>query len=132
MPNGTTSFNGIGSTTTLSGTTSLSGIGSITTPSGTTCPSGHYNKKGAYCNPNILANNKEIRFRKPVVPNKNSSQTFKPLRNPHIRTRTIASYSQLPKLNQSQHISDHNVFYTQFAIHNTSKLIKNKPNIATT
>jgi len=22
----------------------------------------HYNKKGAYCDPNILANNKEIRF----------------------------------------------------------------------
>jgi hypothetical protein len=34
------------------------------------------------------------------------------LQNPHIRTRTIASSSQLPKLNQSQNISDYNVFYT--------------------
>ncbi len=98
---------------------------------GESCVS-HYNKKGAYCDPNILANNKEIRFRKPVVPNKNSSQTLKPLRNPHLYTRTIASSSQLPKLNQSQHIFDYNVFYTRFAIHNTSKIIENKPNIATT
>jgi hypothetical protein len=72
----------------------------------------HYNKKGAYCDPNIIANNKEISFRKPVVPNNNSSQTLKPLRKPHLRTRTIASFSQLPKLNQSQNISDYNVFYT--------------------
>jgi hypothetical protein len=92
----------------------------------------HYNIKGAYCDPNILANNKEIRFQKPVVPNKNSSQTLKPLQNPHLRTRTIASSSQLSKPNQLQNISDYNVFYTQFAIHNTSKIIKNKPNIATT
>jgi hypothetical protein len=72
----------------------------------------HYNKKGAYCDPNIIANNKEISFRKPAVLNNNSSQTLKPLRNPHLRTRTIASSSQLPKLNQSQNISDYNVFYT--------------------
>jgi hypothetical protein len=81
----------------------------------------HYNKKGAYCDPNILANNKEIRFQKPAVPNTNSSQTLKPLRNPHLRTRTIASSSQLPKLNPSQHISDYNVFYTRFAIQLTSE-----------
>ncbi len=92
----------------------------------------HYYKKGPYCDPNILANNKEIRFWKPAVPNKNSSQTFKPLRNPHLRTRTIASSWQLPKLNPSQHISDYNVFYTRFAIHSTSKIIENKPNIAMT
>jgi hypothetical protein len=92
----------------------------------------HYNKKGAYCNPNILANNKEIRFRKPAVPNTNSSQTLKPLRNPHLRTRTIASSLQLPKLNPLQHISDYNVFYTRFAIHGTSKIIENKSNIAKT
>ncbi len=69
-------------------------------------------KKGAYCDPNIIANNKEISFRKPAVPNNNSSQTLKPLRNPHLCTRTIASSSQLPKLNQSQNISNYNVFYT--------------------
>ncbi len=92
----------------------------------------HYNKKGAYCDPNILANNKEIRFRKPAVPNMNSSQTLKPLRNPHLCSRTIASSSQLPKLNPSQHISDYNVFYTRFAIHSTSKIIENKSNIANT
>ncbi len=69
-------------------------------------------KKGAYCDPKIIANNKEISFRKPAVPNNNSTQTFKPLRNPHLRTRTIASSSQLPKLKQSQNISDYNVFYT--------------------
>jgi hypothetical protein len=56
----------------------------------------HYNKKGAYCDPNILANNKEIRFRKPAVPNKNFLQTLKPLRNPHIRTRTIATPETKP------------------------------------
>jgi len=92
----------------------------------------HYNKKRAYCNPNILANNKEIRFRKPAILNTNSSQTLKPLRNPHLRTRTIASSSQLPKLNPLQHISDYNVFYTRFAIHSTSKIIENKSNIAKT
>jgi hypothetical protein len=69
-------------------------------------------QKGAYCDPNIIANNKEISFRKPAVPNNNSSQTLKPLRNPHLCTHTIASSSQLPKLNQSQNISDYNVFYT--------------------
>jgi hypothetical protein len=72
----------------------------------------HYNKKGAYCDPKIITNNKEISFRKPAVLNNNSSQTFKPLRNPHLRTHTIASSSQLPKLKQSQNISDYNVFYT--------------------
>jgi len=90
----------------------------------------HYNKKGAYCDPNNLTNNKKIRFRKPAVPNTNSSQTLKPLRNPHLRTRTIASSSQLPKLNPSQHVSDYNVFYTRFAIHR--KIIENKSNIAET
>jgi hypothetical protein len=93
---------------------------------------GTLQQKGAYCDPNILANNKEIRFRKPAVANTNSSQTLKPLRNPHLRTRTIASSSQLPKLNPSQHISDYNVFCTRFAIHNTSKIIENKSNIAKT
>jgi hypothetical protein len=92
----------------------------------------HYNKKGAYCDPNILANNKEIRFRKPAVSNKNSSQTLKPLRNPQIHTRTITSSSQLPKLNPSQHIFDYNVFYTRFAIHSTLKIIENKSNITKT
>ncbi len=92
----------------------------------------HYNKKGAYCDPNILANNKEIKFRKPIVPNKNSSQTLKPLRNPHICTRTIASSLQLLKLNPSQHIFDYNVFYTRLAIHSTWKIIENKPKLATT
>ncbi len=92
----------------------------------------HYNKRGAYCDPNIIANNKENSFRKPVVPNNNSSHTLKPLRNPQLHTRTIASSSQLPKLKLSQNISDYNVFYTWFVIHNTSKIICNKPNIATT
>jgi len=72
----------------------------------------HYNKRGAYCDPDIIANNKENSFRKFIVPNNNSSQTLKPLRNPQLRTRTIASSSQLPKLKQSQNISDYNVFYT--------------------
>jgi hypothetical protein len=54
------------------------------------------------------------------------------LRNPHLRTRTIASSLQLPKLNPSQHICDYNVFYTRFAIHSTSKIIENKSNIAKT
>jgi hypothetical protein len=49
-----------------------------------------------------------------------------------LRTRTIASSSQLPKLNPSQHISDYNVFYTRFAIHSTSKIIENKSNITKT
>ncbi len=78
-------------------------------------PSGHlllhYNKRRAYCDPNIIANNKEINFQKPAVLNNNSSQTLKPLRNPHLRTRTIASSSQLPKLKISQNISNYNVFY---------------------
>jgi hypothetical protein len=106
---------------------SLSKLGNFNT-----CAFTHYNKKGPYCDPNILANNKEIRFRKSAVLNKNSSQTFKPLRNPHLRTCTIASSLQLPKLNPSQHISAYKVFYTRFAIHNTSKIIENKPNIAMT
>ncbi len=61
----------------------------------------HYNKRGVYCNPNIIANNKEKSFRKPAVANHNFSQTLKLLRNHNIRTHTIASSSQLPKLIQS-------------------------------
>ncbi len=86
----------------------------------------------AYCDPNIIANNKENSFQKPTVPNNNSSQTLKPLRNPQLRTHTITSSLQLLKLKQSQNIFDYNVFYTWFVIHNTSKIICNKPNIATT
>jgi hypothetical protein len=37
----------------------------------------HYNNKGVYCDPNIIANNKERIFRKPAVANHNSSQTLK-------------------------------------------------------
>jgi hypothetical protein len=92
----------------------------------------HYNKRGTYCDQNIIANNKENSFWKPAVPNNNSSQTLKPLWNPHLRTRTIASSSQLPKLKQSQNISNYNVFYTWFVIDNTLKIICSKPNIVMT
>jgi hypothetical protein len=51
----------------------------------------HYNNKGLFCDPNIIANNKERSFRKPVVANHNSSQTLKLLRYHNIRTHTIAT-----------------------------------------
>ena len=53
----------------------------------------HYNNRGLFCNPNIIANNKERSFQKPAVANHNSSQTLKLLRYHNIRTRTIASPS---------------------------------------
>ncbi len=87
----------------------------------------HYNKRGVYCDPNIIANNKEKSFWKPTVANHNFSQTLKLLRNHNICTRTIASFSQLPKLIQSQNFSDYNFFYTSFAIPSTSEIICNKP-----
>ncbi len=62
----------------------------------------HYNNMGLFCDPNIIANNKEKSFQKPVVTNHNSSQTLKLLRYHNIRTRTIASPSQLQNLIQSQ------------------------------
>jgi hypothetical protein len=71
-------------------------------------------------------------FRKPIVANHNFSQTLKLLRNHNIRTRTIASSSQLPKLIQSQNFSDYNFFYAPFAIPSTSEIICNKPITATT
>ncbi len=92
----------------------------------------HYNKRGVYCDPNIIANNNEKSFRKPAVANHYFSQTLKLLRNHNIRTRTIASSSQLPKLIQSQNFFDYNFFYTSFAIPNTSEIICNKPITATT
>jgi len=92
----------------------------------------HYNKRGVYCDPNIIANNKEKSFWKPTVANHNFLQTLKLLRNRNIRTRTIASSSQLPKLIQSQNFSDYNFFYTSFAIPSTSEIICNKPITATT
>jgi hypothetical protein len=61
----------------------------------------HYNNRGLFCDPNIITNNKERSFRKPAVANHNSSQTLKLLRYHNIRTRTIASPSQLPNLIQS-------------------------------
>jgi hypothetical protein len=92
----------------------------------------HYNKRGLFCDSNIIANNKERSFQKPDVANHNSSQTLKLLRYHNIRTRTIASPSQLPNLIQSQKISDSNYFYPLFAINITSETICSKPIIATT
>jgi hypothetical protein len=37
----------------------------------------HYNNKGLFCDPNIIANTKERSFRKPAIANHNSSQTLK-------------------------------------------------------
>ncbi len=91
----------------------------------------HYNNRGLFCDPNIIANNKERNFRKPVVTNHNSSQTLNLLRYHNIRTRTIASPSQLPNLIKSQNFSDYNYFYTLFAINTTSETICNKPITAT-
>jgi hypothetical protein len=59
-----------------------------------------------FCDPNIIANNKERCFRNPAVANHNSSQIFKLLRYYNIRTRTIASPSELLNLIQSQNFSD--------------------------
>jgi hypothetical protein len=92
----------------------------------------HYNNRGLFCNPHIIANNKERSFRKPAFANHNSSQILKLLRYYNIRTRTIASPSQLPNLIQSQNFSDYNCFYILFAINITSETICNKPIIATT
>ncbi len=91
----------------------------------------HYNNRGLFYDPHIIANNKERRFRKPAFTNHNSSQIVKPLRYENIRTRIIASPSQLPNLIQSQTFYDSNCFYMQFAIDITSETICNKP-IATT
>jgi len=62
----------------------------------------HYNNRGLFCDPNIIANNKERNFQKPAIANHNSSQTLNLLRYHNIRTRTIASPSQLPNLIKSQ------------------------------
>ncbi len=85
-----------------------------------------------FCNPNIIANNKERCFRNPVVANHNSSQILKLLRYHNIRTRTIASPSELLNLIQSQNFSDYNCFYPLFAINITLETICNKPITATT
>jgi hypothetical protein len=62
----------------------------------------HYNNMGLFYDPNIIANNKERNFQKPAITNHNSSQTLDLLRYHNIRTRTIASPSQLPNLIKSQ------------------------------
>jgi len=62
----------------------------------------HYNNMGLFCNPNIIANNKERNFQKLAVANHNSSQTLDLLHYHNIPTRTIASPSQLPNLIKSQ------------------------------
>jgi len=72
---------------------------------GATLIRSHYNNRGLFCDLNIIANNKERSFQKPTVANHNSSQTFKLLRYHNIRTRTIASPSQLRNLIQSQNFS---------------------------
>jgi len=92
----------------------------------------HYNNRGLFCDPHIIANNKERSFWKPAFANHNSSQNLKLLQNQNIRTRTITSPSQLPNLTQSQNFSDYNCFYILFAINITSKTICNKPITATT
>jgi hypothetical protein len=92
----------------------------------------HYNNKGLFCDPNIIANTKERSFQKPTVANHNSSQTLKLLRYRNIHTHTIASPLQLPNTIQSPNFSNCNYFYTLFVINNASKTICNKPIIATT
>ncbi len=87
----------------------------------------HYYILGLFCDPNIIANNKERCFWNLVVANHNSSQILKLLRYHNIRTRTIASPSQLPNLIQSQNFFDYNCFYPLFAINTTSETICNKP-----
>jgi hypothetical protein len=96
------------------------------------CKLVHYNKRGLFCDPNIIANNKERCFRNATVANHNSSQILKLLRYHNIRTRTIASPSQLPNLIQSPNFSDYNCFYPLFAINITSETIFNKPITVTT
>jgi hypothetical protein len=91
----------------------------------------HYYILGLFCDPNIIANNKERCFWNLAVANHNSSQILKLLRYHNIRTRTIASPSQLPNLIQSQNFSDYNCFYPLFAINTTSETICNKPITAT-
>jgi hypothetical protein len=92
----------------------------------------HYNNMGLFCDPNIIANNKERNFQKPAIANHNSSQTLNLLRYHNIHTRTIASPSQLLNLIKSQNFFDYNCFYTLFVINTTSETICNKPIIATT
>jgi hypothetical protein len=92
----------------------------------------HYNNRGLFCDPNIITKNKERCFRNPAVANHNSSQILKLLRYHNIRTRTIASPSQLPNLIQSPNFSDYNCFYPLFAINITSETICSKPITATT
>jgi hypothetical protein len=92
----------------------------------------HYNSRGLFCDSNIIANNKERNFRKLAVANHNSSQTLNLLQYHNIRTRTIASPSQLPNLIKSQKNFDYNCFYTLFAINTTSETICNKPIFTTT
>jgi hypothetical protein len=92
----------------------------------------HYNNRGLFCDPHIIANNKKKSFRKPAFANHNSSQTVKPLRYYNIRTRTIASPSQLSNLIQSQTFYDCNCFYILFVIDITLETICNKPIAATT
>jgi hypothetical protein len=92
----------------------------------------HYNNKGLFCDPHIIANNKERSFRKPAFTNHNSLQNLKLLRYQNIRTRTITSPSQLPNLTQSQNFFDYNCFYILCAINITSKTICNKPITAMT
>jgi hypothetical protein len=92
----------------------------------------HYNNRGLFCDPNIIANNKERCFRNLTVANHNSSQILKLLRYHNIRTRTITSPSQLPNLIQSPNFSDYNCFYPLFAINITSETIFNKPITVTT
>jgi hypothetical protein len=92
----------------------------------------HYNNRGLFCDPNIIAKNKERCFRNPAVANHNSSQTLKLLRYHNIRTRTIASPSQLPNLIQSQNFSDYNCIYPLFVINITSETICSKPITVTT
>jgi hypothetical protein len=58
----------------------------------------HYNNKGLFCDPNIIANNKERCFRNPAVVNHNSSQTLKLLRYHNIHTRTITKLFRLQLL----------------------------------
>jgi len=41
---------------------------------------GHYNNKWLFCDPHIIANNKERRFRNPAFANHNSLQTLMLLR----------------------------------------------------
>jgi hypothetical protein len=91
----------------------------------------HYNNRGLFCDPNIITNNKERNFQKLAVANHNSSQTLNLLRYHNIRTRTIASPSQLPNLIKSQNFSDYNYFYTLFAINTTLETICDKPITAT-